>query len=58
MHKSITNGIPLCSSDSKARFLLFKKGAGLETIEEEIATCEEYAKTIEAHLERRKEVGD
>lgn len=45
------------SSDSKARFKLFKKGSGLEVIEEEMATSVEIQKSIEIELQRRKEVG-
>lgn len=44
------------SSDSKARFKLFKKGSGLETIEEEMATCVDLQNSIEVELQRRKEV--
>lgn len=44
------------SSDAKARFKLFKKGSGLEVIEEEMATCVEIQKSIEIELKRRREV--
>lgn len=45
------------SSDSKARFKLFKKGSGLEIIEEEMETSEELQKSIAIELKRRKDVG-
>lgn len=44
------------SSDAKARFKLFKKGSGLEVIEEEMATCVDIQKSIEVELKRRREV--
>lgn len=48
--------VSLYSSDAKARFKLFKKGSGLEVIEEEMATCVEIQKSIEIELKRRREV--